>query len=299
MESLKSILPTVAPQGIQGQASATKEEATPPEDLRAEIFFKTEEEATRICPLCKAMVAPKKRTYSKVTADRVGFLPWMAQKCQCEIQVFLAEKAEKDKLQTMEARRGRLSTMQQECYCWLGGEWDTPYMTARTFDTFEQKAQRDAFNAVEGFSMDPRGTLVLHGKPGTGKTHLLGALCNAALSAGTSARFVVITSLFEAISERLEKNRGYLDLLRKMKQPGLLVVDDADKIKWSEFQRQTLYSVFNYRIEMGLPIAMSLNDLDKLEAYVGEAIEDRLRQGQTPVRTSGESYRLRKHLGGK
>ena len=103
------------------------------------------------------------------------------------------------------------------------------------------------------------GVLALYGDFGTGKTHLLAAVTNAHIASGKACLFASVVSLFDAIGERLEQRQDYHDLLRRAIQTPLLVLDDIDKLKPSEFREETLYKLLNGRCTAGLPLAISSN----------------------------------------
>ena len=140
----------------------------------------------------------------------------------------------------------------------------------------------------------PVGTLALYGSYGTGKTHLLAAIANAVASSGRTCRFASVVSLFDALQERIQVGQDYHELLRKAIEAPLLVLDDLDKLKPSEFREETLYKILNGRSVAGLPLAFSSNRApDELVRWIGEAARSRLMAGLIPVPMNGPDYRLR------
>jgi DNA replication protein DnaC len=178
-------------------------------------------------------------------------------------------------------------------YTWLGRAWSEPGLAAKTFATFRGERQPDAYELAQAFAMDPVGTLALYGSYGTGKTHLLAAIANAVTAAGCICRFASVVSLFDALQERIQAGQDYHELVRKAIEAPLLVLDDLDKLKPSEFREETLYKILNGRSTAGLPLAFSANRApDELVRWIGEASRSRLMAGLIPVPMNGPDYRL-------
>jgi DNA replication protein DnaC len=178
-------------------------------------------------------------------------------------------------------------------YTWLGRAWSEPALFSKTFATFKREQQPAAFDLTRAFAQQPVGVLALYGSYGTGKTHLLAAVANAYAETGQACLFASVVSLFDAVGERIEQRQDYHDLLRRAIQTPLLILDDIDKLKPSEFREETLYKLLNGRCNSGLPLALSSNSTpDELERWVGKAGRSRLMQGLIPVPMNGPDYRL-------
>lgn len=73
----------------------------------------------------------------------------------------------------------------------------------------------------------------------------------------------------------------------------LLILDDVDKLKPSEFRGATLHQIIHQRLNAGRPLAVSSNCMPhELDRVIGEAARSRLMMGLIPVQMSGEDYRL-------
>jgi DNA replication protein DnaC len=102
-----------------------------------------------------------------------------------------------------------------------------------------------------------------------------------------------VVSLFDAIGERIGQGEDYHDLLRRAIQAPLLLLDDLDKLKPSEFREESLYKILNGRSSAGLPLALSSNNApDELVRWIGGAGCSRLMAGLIPVPMFGSDYRL-------
>jgi DNA replication protein DnaC len=206
--------------------------------------------------------------------------------CRCERAAFDARQLH----QLQEEQRHVRTTL---TYTWLSSAWSEPELAAKTFAGFKQERQPDAYALAQTFAARPEGTLALYGAFGTGKTHLLAAIANAFAAAGHRCRFASVVSLFDALQERIQLGQDYHELVRQAIGAPLLVLDDVDKLKPSEFREETLYKLLNGRCNAGLPLALSSNNApNDLERWVGAAGRSRLMQGLIPVPMNGPDYRL-------
>jgi DNA replication protein DnaC len=212
---------------------------------------------------------------------------WYARRpCACERA---AREAEQTRQLAAELAQARTYLT----YTWVGRAWAEPGLAAKTFSSFQQNRQPLAFGLAQTFAANPTGSLVFYGSFGTGKTHLLAAIANAVTTAGQVCRFASVVSLFDAIGERLGQREDYHDLLRRAIQIPLLLLDDLDKLKPSEFREETLYKILNGRHTAGLPLALSTNCApDELTHWIGGAGCSRLMAGLIPVPMYGPDYRL-------
>lgn len=190
-------------------------------------------------------------------------------------------------------RQQLMYTMPRNTYAWLG-EWNDTSLAKKTFDTFEVTRQPGAYEAVQAFATSLQGHLVLRGSYGTGKTHLLAALCNALRERKkpVDSRFAAAPSLFHAIQDYMKHDYDapYTDLIRKAINAPLLVLDDIDKAKWSEFREEIYFDILDGRTKNGRPTAISTNQTD-ISLYLGGACTSRLAMGLIEVDMVGGDYR--------
>ena len=212
---------------------------------------------------------------------------WFARRlCKCERAAFDAKQLR----QVWEEQRYARTIL---TYTWLGHAWSEPGLAAKTFASFRSERQPNAYALAQAFAARPEGNLALYGAFGTGKTHLLAAIANAVTSAGFTCRFASVVSLFDALQERLQLGQDYHELVRRAIGAPLLVLDDLDKLKPSEFREETLYKLLNGRNTAGLPLALSANSSpDELARWIGEASRSRLMDRLIPVPMNGPDYRL-------
>ena len=245
------------------------------------------DEKTWVCPAC-GIIPP--------LAFAEG---WYARRpCACERAAREAAETRKLAAELVQARAALT-------YTWVGRAWAEPQLSAKTFETFHSERQPIAMATARAFveavvqettrrdGVQPQVTLAFYGAYGTGKTHLLAAIANAVSAAGRTCRFASTTLLFGAIQERIGQGLDYLDLYRRAISAPLLLLDDLDKLKPSEFREETLYTILNGRTVAGLPLAITSNrPPDELAPWVGGAGCSRLMAGLIPVPMQGPDYRL-------
>lgn len=234
-------------------------------------------EKTWICSTC-GTIAPRE--------IKPGL--YLRRPCACE-------EHQREQRET-EALRAQLQTaLTAQTFTWMGSEWADVNLERQTFASFERQRQPKAFDQVLDFAQAPQGTLALTGSYGTGKTHLLAAIANAQRQAGKLCLYISAVALFEAIQERIHHDRDYQSLLKRAVQTPLLLIDDIDKPKISEFRESLYYHIINKRTLAHLPIAISCNcHLPELDRWIGGAARSRLMQGLVPVVMNGPDYRMQK-----
>jgi DNA replication protein DnaC len=238
---------------------------------------------------------PEEKTW---TCPTCGVMPpfilgngWYARRhCACERQAEAARQAQGVPRTLAQA----LAQAQlKQTYSWLGKQWTETAMENKTFDTFDRARQSHAYEQARVFAMHPRGILALYGSYGLGKTHLLAAIANARTVAGEVSLFVSATTLFDAIQDRIAHEQDYHHLIRRALTTPLLLLDDLDKPKPSEFRQEMYYQIIDGRTRASLPLAISCNGTPAdLERFVGGATRSRLMMGIIPVSMSGMDYRL-------
>ncbi|MCW8872963.1 MAG: DnaA regulatory inactivator Hda [Xanthomonadales bacterium] len=103
------------------------------------------------------------------------------------------------------------------------------------FEDFVVGPNAVAFHAVQQLLEEPGGILFLSGPQGSGKSHLLNALCHAARHSGMAAFYIALKRLPEEAAAGLE---GLQTL-------DLVCVDDLDHVAGNPVWEQALFRCFN------------------------------------------------------
>ncbi len=228
------------------------------------------------CPTC-GLIQGKRVTL-------MGATRYLRERCACQEAAALQKEQDKRRLEWMQWQRGRT-------FSWLGNRWDDSALLEKTFDNFNFTLQPEAYETTRLFAQLMRGTLVLHGTYGTGKTHLLAALCNDLRELGKGSLFVSAVKLFSAIQGRIANHEDYTSIISSAVKTNLLVIDDVDKARPREFRDEIYFEIIDERVKAGRPIAISTNRLDALETYVGGGACSRLKVGQIEIQMIGLDYR--------
>lgn len=239
----------------------------------------TPEGAAKQCELCGSEMDVKQLFW-------FGSVRYSAARCAC------SEEMERKRI-VEQQRRDILEYQSRNTYTWLGSPWTDVSLREKTFENFDQSKQPEAYEAAKMFASYLKGTLVLDGTFGTGKTHLLSAICNEALHGEKRVKSLFATSatLFAAIQKRIANNEDIQGLVQRAVLTPLLCLDDIDKTKWTEWREEIYFSIIDERTKRGLPIAISTNRLEDLHLYTGGAVASRLKIGQIPVVMTGVDYR--------
>ena len=258
MEHNREILPRAVSGGISRRGTETREEAL------------------YTCPTC----GPVEPYHVRLTGR------YLRQPCACQI-------AEQQRRYAAELKLARLRDLARFSYDWLGDGRDDLPLVEKTFENFQEYRQPEAYALARAFCENMEGrTLVLHGPCGTGKTHLLAAICNELRLQNKLSRFCMAPNLHKAIQEcyRLDKDTG--PIFRNAIKTPLLLIDDVGASKWTETREETYEMIIEARTKHGLPIALSTNHLDKLAEFVGERACSRLSIGQIAVEMTGADFRM-------
>lgn len=123
--------------------------------------------------------------------------------------------------------------------------------------------------------------LVLIGPVGSGKTLLACCIANSLLENGKEVLFVVVPDLLDQIRATYDNANGYTEqhLMESARSVGILILDDLGAHNYTDWTRNKLYSIINYRLNNLLPTVITTNlDLAELEEHVGERTTSRIIQ---------------------
>lgn len=125
----------------------------------------------------------------------------------------------------------------------------------KTFDNFELKrmplkVRQQVKIFLEGSFVDRSENILAFGNPGSGKTHLLCAICHELARQGrkvyfTSCDFIVQQLLRAKMELQLDK------LLKKLSRYEALMIDDFGYVKQDREEMEVLFTLLAYRYERG------------------------------------------------
>jgi len=257
---------------------ASTEIAVVNQNTMQSVGKRTAQEATWACSTCG--IIPAYQVQSGVIKGL-----WIRGRCKCQAAEEIARYS--DELAEVMQRNLRTKS-----FAWLGNEYADLDLSLKTFETFDRTAQPEAFEAASDFAVDLQGNIILHSEEfGTGKSHLLAAICNKLSKRGIASHFVAAPKLFRVIQSRIQNNEPYDDIILKAISIPFLVLDDIDKAKPSEFRESCYFEILDERSKAGRPTGVSTNKIKSLDVYVGGAGKSRLSIGQVEVQMLPKDYR--------
>jgi DNA replication protein DnaC len=115
------------------------------------------------------------------------------------------------------------------------------------------------FKWAIGYKLGDRGFL-LHGKPGTGKTHLLCAVMRyLTLQMGVQARFVEFTHLLSEIREQFDYGKGDAPVISPLIDADVLAIDELGKGVKTDWQLSVLDELISKRYNRGRTTIFTTN----------------------------------------
>jgi DNA replication protein DnaC len=151
---------------------------------------------------------------------------------------------------------------------------------------------------AEGFESESRkngSSLVLSGKPGTGKSHLCAAVIQAVMSTACWAQYVTCMDMVRMIrgTWRKDSEQSEEDVLNQLgERIDLLVIDEIGMQYGTDGEQTIIFDVLDRRYRECKPsILLTNQDKAGFKDYVGERIFDRMTEVARWVPFDWSSYR--------
>ncbi len=132
----------------------------------------------------------------------------------------------------------------------------------QTFQTWAEvlnpgcsEAFREVQRMIEG---GLRKWILLFGDKGLGKTHLLIAATGYLARAGKNVRYVTAPTLYESLIAAIKDNT-YVIHMEALKRQPILVVDDLGAERATDFAREIMHSILDYRYQERLTTILATN----------------------------------------
>ena len=156
-----------------------------------------------------------------------------------------------------------------------------------TFETFkpqgrvgigphEGRSLEEAYQRSRHYADRPHGWLLLQGGYGVGKTHLAAAVANQAVSAGVPTLFLTVPDLLDALRAGYgAEDATFEERFEQVRAARLLVLDDFGTQNATEWAREKLFQILNYRYINRLPTLITTNlSLEEIEPRIRSRIFD-------------------------
>ncbi|RNC28791.1 MAG: Primosomal protein DnaI [Candidatus Dichloromethanomonas elyunquensis] len=133
--------------------------------------------------------------------------------------------------------------------------------------------------------------LLFTGPVGSGKTFLAASIANLLIEKQCSLLFLIVPDLLDELRATFaHKNEtSEFDLLDIARTIPILILDDLGAHNYTEWSRNRIYSILNYRMNEQLPTVITTNlNFEEIEHYLGERTCSRLLQMCRVFRLSTE-----------
>lgn len=145
-----------------------------------------------------------------------------------------------------------------------------------TFNTLDiqtnlnQEERQNIYNvtqAARAYADNPREQwFVLAGKPGTGKTHIAAAIAHMRQDRGNTVFFITVAELMDDLRTTFNPSSAstFDQRFNQVKNIGLLVLDDLNVGGTSDWAREKLFQLIDYRYITRKPTVFTLTDFEKI-----------------------------------
>jgi len=137
----------------------------------------------------------------------------------------------------------------------------------KTLPQEQQYSLKAAYNAAKNFAEKPEGWLIITGSYGVGKTHLAAAIANTRYALGQKCLFTTVPELADSLRQayaNVDGNETYDELLNKVKNTSLLVLDDFGAEAPTAWSIEKLYQIVSYRYNAQLPMVVTTKNIEEV-----------------------------------
>ena len=148
---------------------------------------------------------------------------------------------------------------------------------------------------LEGSFVDRTENILAFGRPGSGKTHLLCAICHELARQGKQVYFTTCDSIVQQLL-RAKRDIELDKLLKRLSRFDVMMIDDFGYVKQDRDEMEVLFTLLAYRYERGSMLITSNLPFSKWEIIFKDpmttaAAIDRLVHHSVVMELNVPSYR--------
>jgi len=158
------------------------------------------------------------------------------------------------------------------------------YYTSDKGDEAHREAAIRALDASKSFvaecKLNPHVLgMLFTGPVGSGKTFLAASIANELMETEHQVLFLVVPDLLDELRATYKSEVNEMDLLDTARTIPILILDDLGAHNYTDWTRNRIYSIINYRMNELLPTIITSNlSLDEMEDYIGLRTTSRIIQ---------------------
>ncbi|MHB8074803.1 ATP-binding protein [Desulfosporosinus fructosivorans] len=168
------------------------------------------------------------------------------------------------------------------------------YYTPESKDKSHREAALRALNASKSFVNECKHNphtlgILFTGPVGSGKTFLAASIANELMEAQLQVLFLVVPDLLDELRATYKSEINEMDLLDSARTIPFLILDDLGAHNYTDWTRNRIYSIINYRMNELLPTIITSNlSLEEMEDYIGLRTTSRIIQSSRIFRLTVE-----------
>jgi len=156
-----------------------------------------------------------------------------------------------------------------------------------TFDTFrprgrtglgeqQQESIERAFNQARTYANSVKGWLLIQGRYGCGKTHLAAAIANECVNHDIPTLFLTVPDLLDTLRFSFDSSDvSFEERFEEIRRAPLLILDDFGTQSATDWAREKLFQILNFRYINLLPLVVTTNlDLEEIEGRIRSRLSD-------------------------
>jgi DNA replication protein DnaC len=140
----------------------------------------------------------------------------------------------------------------------------------------QQESIERAYNQARIYTETPEGWLLIQGRYGCGKTHLAAAIANECAAKGIPTLFLTVPDLLDALRFTYDaQDVSFEERFDQIRTAPLLILDDFGTQSATEWAREKLFQILNFRYINQLPMVITTNlDLEEIDGRIRSRLSD-------------------------